>query len=622
MISTSLSATYVHVSQNEDLSSWNSLESKKSVSPTNSIRSHFDEEEASKDSRSSVDRVNEPLATTRTFWVRDVSSSGTNFYIINATLYKVGTNALYYSNLTLTQLPMSIINNMNDSFETVIYPELTSFFGAPSDVDTNNKIIILIFDIIDGSGGGGSYVAGFFDPHHQQIGPKSNNAEILHIDGVEGKTNLQSGNFDVIAHEFQHLIHYFKDNDEDVWLDEGASMFSEYLIGLNPFANLNPYKGGTYGFQSNPDISLTHWYYDDFNRVLGNYGASFAFFLYLSEHYGGAPIIKEIVQRTMNGTKSIEDALVNKGYSVNFREVFRNWTIANLIDNTSLGNGAYGYTDIDLSMRIDGPFISTMPIQRTENAVPFWGTHYLQFSHDPNIPFELEFQGIDDAGYLVTAVVKNSSAPDSATAIIPVAIASDGTGSFHAGDFNLSSDTYTFIVSSFTKPGTPDHDNENPAPGQGYWYMVNPEGIFISLGNYDLFIQDGRLNLWNVTVSDSNGYEWSDADGRTFEIVNSTGISTGIKGNLTYNTAEGFWEALNIDVTDLTAGDYKIKYHFYNDTSSGIGYSEIFTIGGNTSSAGSTTTTAVIGIPAPSFLIALGILALAVRILSARRKNE
>ncbi|MFW9854494.1 MAG: hypothetical protein ACFFFG_05520, partial [Candidatus Thorarchaeota archaeon] len=429
-------------------------------------------------------------------------------------------------------------------------------------------------------------------------------------------------NFDVIAHEFQHLIHYYKDIDEDVWLDEGASMFSEYLIGLNPFASLEPYKGGTYGFQENPDISLTHWYYDDFNRVLGNYGASFAFFLYLSEHYGGASIIKEIVQRTTNGTKSIEDALVSKGYSVSFKEVFRNWTIANLIDNTSLGNGAYGYTEINLTMRVEGPYISTMPIPRTEDTIPFWGTNYLQFNHDPNIPFELEFQGIDDAGYLVTAVLKNSSAPESTTQIIPIVIASDGTGSFHADDFNLSSDTYTFIVSSFTKPGTPDHDNENPAPGQAYWYMVNPEGIFISLGSYDLFIQDGRLNLWNVTVTDKNGYKWSDADGKTFEIVNSSGSSTGIKGNLTYNSVEKFWEAPNIDITDLIAGDYKIKYHFYNETSSGIGYSEIFTIGENTSSASSTTTTSVIGIPTPSLLLTLGILAIAVRTMSTRRKNE
>ncbi|MFW9854495.1 MAG: hypothetical protein ACFFFG_05525, partial [Candidatus Thorarchaeota archaeon] len=216
--STSFSTTNIHGAQSEDVSSLNFVESKKYVEATNSITSSFNEEEASTNPRSSVNRLNEPFATTKTFWVRDVSSSSTNFYIINATLHKVGTNALYYSNLTLTEFPMPIINNMNDSFETVIYPELTSFFGGPPDVDLNNKIIILIFDIIDGSGGGGSYVAGFFDPHHQQSGPKSNYAEILNIDGVQGYNNLNGGNFDVIAHEFQHLIHYYKDIDEDVWL--------------------------------------------------------------------------------------------------------------------------------------------------------------------------------------------------------------------------------------------------------------------------------------------------------------------------------------------------------------------------------------------------------------------
>ena len=55
---------------------------------------------------------------------------------------------------------------MNDSFENLVYPTLTDFFGMPPDIDSNNKIILLIYDIDEIEYG---FVAGFFYQINQYL---------------------------------------------------------------------------------------------------------------------------------------------------------------------------------------------------------------------------------------------------------------------------------------------------------------------------------------------------------------------------------------------------------------------------------------------------------------------
>ncbi|MFX0209240.1 MAG: hypothetical protein ACFFDT_24870, partial [Candidatus Hodarchaeota archaeon] len=313
------------------------------------------------------------------FWVPNVDTM--DHYQINATLRVVGPHNLIYSDLSTSLNPTFF--EMNHTFETTIYPKLYQFYGSPPDIDDNDRVIILVFDIIDGLGGG-QYVAGFFYPLNQYLNEDlhssqrySNEAEILCIDGDEGLSHLVNGDFETLAHEFQHMIHFGHDDNENLWLDEGASMFAEYLIGQDPFSGTSSYKSR---FSSNPDVSLTYWdYYDSESLVMANYGASYAFFLYLAEHYGGSNIIQNIVTRPENGVLSVLQALKNEGVLVKFKEVFRNWTIANFLDDTSFANGTYGYYNTSISMSVeDSYFASTLP--RTENSVPYWGTDYIRFT--------------------------------------------------------------------------------------------------------------------------------------------------------------------------------------------------------------------------------------------------
>ena len=572
-----------------------------------------------------ADIQNEEFDEWKIFTVPDVSTDPLEHYEINASLRAIGPHNLIYSNLSSSLNPTFL--DMNHSFETYIYPILNEFYGSPPDIDENYRIILLVFDIKDDLGGG-QYVAGFFYPLNQYLNKDlspsqrySNEAEILCIDGKEGYQNLVYGNFETLAHELQHLIHFGHDNDENIWLDEGASMFAEYLIGKDPFSTSTTYKSA---FSSNPDVSLTYWdYYGSENLVLANYGASYAFYLYLAEQYGGSQIIQKIVTRPENGIDSVLQALKSEGYLVKFKEVFRNWTIANFLDDTSFANGTYGYYNISLSMSIeDSYFASALP--RTENSVPYWGTDYIRFTSRMGQPFFLEFQGEQKSKFLVTAILTNNTTPPLNTIVIPVDISPDSFGNFSIEDHDVSADEIILTISSYTSIGSNDHSDEDPGPAQNYWFMINPMGVIISSGELSISLKGLSLQLYDIKVSDQKGYYWEEADGATYTILTDSGNSTGISGNLTYNSEVNFWTSESIDISSLAEenSSYQVKYHFFNSTHSGCAFSELFTVEySNLSQSSSESTSPKNGIPIPGFMLVMTILAITLLIRNRQSKS-
>jgi hypothetical protein len=372
----------------------------------------------------------------REFWVADVSSYPYEFYTINATLKIIANHSLIYSNST--SVSDGELLSMKNDFENIVYPTLTDYFG-------------LFFYQLN------QFLNSELNPSQRY----SNEAEILHID-INAADDIGT-----IAHEFQHLIHFGHDDDEDTWLDEGASVFSEYLIGDNPLS-------GTYGttFKSNPDVSLTYWDGSSSSLVFANYGASYTFMLYLAEHYGGDPLVQDLVERSADGIQSVEDALLNQGYDVEFTEVFRNWTIANFLDDPSFAGGSYGYNlDDILKPTVENTYDSSSPIAHTDNNVPYWGTDYLRFNQAFDSSFSFEFNDASDDGFMVTVVLMNTTTSPLNTRVIPVEIQPNGTGSFSIPSVNA--DEIYVAISAYTTGSTPDHNNTDSAPSQDYWFTVN-----------------------------------------------------------------------------------------------------------------------------------------------------
>jgi hypothetical protein len=244
-----------------------------------------------------------------------------------------------------------------DEFDNNIHDKVVSHFGMyadrPGPLD-DYKIQILIFNIRDGlfydPVNAPWFIAGYFWSYASYI----NNANIFHMDTYQWwrrlgddpqcpppyehlspKPNQYEGTF---AHEFQHLVHRDVDPDEMSWINEGCSMLAEWICG--------------YGF-SPGHISEYLWYWWDTSLViwqgyLSNYGVVMLWTYYMYEHYGGAPLIWDLVHEQANGIAGWENVLSAHGVCRSFDQIFQDWAIANYLDNTDIAGGRYGYYGLDI----------------------------------------------------------------------------------------------------------------------------------------------------------------------------------------------------------------------------------------------------------------------------------
>lgn len=140
------------------------------------------------------------------------------------------------------------------------------------------------------------------------------------------------------AHEFQHLIHHDIDPDELSWVNEGCSTLAEWLCG--------------YGFSPGHISEYLLWHWDTplvvWEQYLADYGAVFLFTFYMYEQYGGAEILWDLVQDQAIGIAGWENALAANDIDRSFDQIFQDWCIANYLDDTSFGDGRYGYYELDL----------------------------------------------------------------------------------------------------------------------------------------------------------------------------------------------------------------------------------------------------------------------------------
>ena len=238
---------------------------------------------------------------------------------------------IYVENSELTRAPSlfttTLFSNISSEYSNNIVPKETTYFGSPRARD----FTIVLLDIQDG--GGGTYVSGYFDPINLTPGATNgNNRDMIYMDSKEGTAGSQSF-YGTFAHEFNHYIHYLNDQNEATWVEEGMAGLARYVCGYGPQAS------HVNAFGAAPNTSLTVWG----EGGLENYGATFLFMLYLEEHYGGAALTKAIIANGGIGAAGINAALLSKGYSEKVDDIFKNWVIANYLNNSSISNGLYGY---------------------------------------------------------------------------------------------------------------------------------------------------------------------------------------------------------------------------------------------------------------------------------------
>ncbi len=251
-----------------------------------------------------------------------------------------------------------------ERFEKETYPTNRHFFGSEWTPGVDNDPHISIFNG-NVPGVGGYYSSA--DEYSHLVNLYSNEREMFYIN----LDNARPGNdyYDsILAHEFQHMIHWDTDRNEDTWVNEGLSELAAYLNGYDVGA-------ADRIFSRTPDTQLTAWA-DDPDVAGPHYGGSYLFMVYFLERFGDE-VLRQVVASKADGIAGFDEVLAASGLGVTFEDVFADWLIANYLDAPGLGDGRYSYRGLE----IEGPAVdatySQYPVQSAA-TVHQYGADYIE----------------------------------------------------------------------------------------------------------------------------------------------------------------------------------------------------------------------------------------------------
>lgn len=210
------------------------------------------------------------------------------------------------------------------------------------------------------------------DEYPTAVLPRSNEKEILFVN-LQAAMPGTDGYDALLAHEFQHMIQWHNDPDEETWVNEGLSQLATRLAGLPVW--------GYAAYLAAPDIPLTYWPLRTANAG-PHYGGTYLLMEYLLHRYG-EDFIRDLAHDLANGLDGLERALDRRGDD--FASAFRDWTVANLL-------GDYGPLALPPPT---GHAVAALPAAITGTVSP-WGMDYI--SVPPAETVQVEFAGAASVG--------------------------------------------------------------------------------------------------------------------------------------------------------------------------------------------------------------------------------
>jgi hypothetical protein len=272
----------------------------------------------------------------QSFWVTDTSTDAV--FQAPTTLRYVTEHAYFWVGDTV-QYDHDDLKELAEAFENHIYPTTRAFFGSEwtPGIDEDERIYILY---VPGVGGG---VAGYFSSSDQvhPLAHEYSNAHELFVFNASNTPLSSKYTYGLLAHEFQHMIHWYQDRNEESWVNEGLA---ELAILLNGYSS----SGMDYFYVSQPDLQLNDWPSDEMSTG-PHYGAAFLFMTYFLDRMGDE-ITKMLVRHPENGFKSIdlvlEEAKVTDpltGQPIWADDLVLDWALTNHLLDESVGDGRFTY---------------------------------------------------------------------------------------------------------------------------------------------------------------------------------------------------------------------------------------------------------------------------------------
>lgn len=317
------------------------------------------------------------------FWAHNVDSTS-NLSVTAQLVYKTQVAYVWVEKGQSYDLPA--IQRVIDRFSQQSYPAEVAAFGSESYPGIDNDPHLHILHTT----GLGNGIAGYFssaDEYSKLANPFSNEKEMFYI-------NLQwlntTHDYDyygtVLAHEFQHMIHWANDQNEETWVNEGLSEYAQEVAGYTTemlFIN---------GFTNLPDTQLNTWNPDTSQNVV-HYGSAYLFIHYLTQRFG-LEITKALVANPANGIEGVVNAVSTMGRPQDFDALFADWVIANYANQPdALGqNGVYGYRNLKFSLPALAQTIDHYPVAPQQTTVHNYATDYVKLQGEGKLVIDFSGQ--------------------------------------------------------------------------------------------------------------------------------------------------------------------------------------------------------------------------------------
>ena len=265
-------------------------------------------------------------------------------------------------------------------FENTIYPRITGAFGNEwkPGVDGDPHLYVLNASL--------ALVGGYYSPadeYPREIRPVSNEIEAIYIN----VRHLPIGSDIyalVLAHELQHAIHWNADRSEVSWFNEGLSELAVTIAGY-PETSMRAFR------RAGP-TSLTVWPAGEVGGA-ENYGAASLFMHYFTEHYADRSDLRPLLSLQANGIEAVDAFLQASGQEADFAAVFRDWAVANLLDEET---GRYGYGDMNITLPV---YRSLGKGEELKSSIPQYATEYVRLELPEGLS-SLSFLGDKDTSLL------------------------------------------------------------------------------------------------------------------------------------------------------------------------------------------------------------------------------
>ncbi len=242
--------------------------------------------------------------------------------------------AMYVDASVLSDVPNSLLERLGMWFDEPTFPLITESYGDVSDLDGNGQVIILLTPVVNRltPRGADGFAAGFFFGLDLLVNEENGNqGEIFYLlvpdptgqfSDPHSVSELERVLPAILAHEFQHMIHFNErvlkrgaERTDALWLSEALAHTAEDVVAEHFMAQGDPASAQLFGGENYGRAGLYLERPSSWSLIvsaglasLEERGAGWLFVRYLEERFGGTSVLRALTQTTLTGTENVTAA--------------------------------------------------------------------------------------------------------------------------------------------------------------------------------------------------------------------------------------------------------------------------------------------------------------------------